>query len=183
MTLTLTFALKIAFLDFVAAGGIVRVSQTHLDIFNATFNPLTTKRKSNRSVQELTIMWSRDGNFDIRKGSLFEPYYFVPIVQFPWEMGQWLTMLFVKIIVQLRFKRGSIKHCHKILYMVLSCRPWWNMVHHAGLLLTILFHGTWLPYLTMVKFILTMVNMIFSSASWGNRNMDIYSYFFKNVST
>ena len=32
MTLTLTFALKIAFLDFVAAGGIVSVSQTHLDI-------------------------------------------------------------------------------------------------------------------------------------------------------
>ena len=33
MTLTLTLKLKIAFLDFVAAGGIPRVSQTHLDIF------------------------------------------------------------------------------------------------------------------------------------------------------
>ena len=33
MTLTLTFALTIAFLDFVAAGGIVSVSQTHLDFF------------------------------------------------------------------------------------------------------------------------------------------------------
>ena len=31
VTLTLTFALKIAFLDFIAAGGIVSVSQTHLD--------------------------------------------------------------------------------------------------------------------------------------------------------
>ena len=31
MTLTLTLALKIAFWDFVAAGGIFRVSQTHLD--------------------------------------------------------------------------------------------------------------------------------------------------------
>ena len=31
VTLTLTFAIKIAFLDFVAAGGIVSVSQTHLD--------------------------------------------------------------------------------------------------------------------------------------------------------
>ena len=31
VTLTLTSALKIAFLDFVAAGGIVSVSQTHLD--------------------------------------------------------------------------------------------------------------------------------------------------------
>ena len=30
----LTFALKIAFLDFVAVGGIVSVSQTHLDIFD-----------------------------------------------------------------------------------------------------------------------------------------------------
>ena len=33
MTLTFTFVLKIAFLDFVAAGGIVSVSQTHLGFF------------------------------------------------------------------------------------------------------------------------------------------------------
>ena len=33
MTLTLTFVLKIAFLDFVAAGGIVSVSQTPLGFF------------------------------------------------------------------------------------------------------------------------------------------------------
>ena len=33
VTLTFTFALKIAFLDFVAAGGIVHVSQTHIDFF------------------------------------------------------------------------------------------------------------------------------------------------------
>ena len=33
VTLTLTFALKIAFFDFDAAGGIVSVSQTHLDFF------------------------------------------------------------------------------------------------------------------------------------------------------
>ena len=33
VTFTLTFALKIAFLDFVAAGGILSVSQTHLEFF------------------------------------------------------------------------------------------------------------------------------------------------------
>ena len=67
MALTLTFALKIAFLDFVAAGGIVSVSQTHLDIsmvkknqteFRSelsvdTINPLlTTKQKQNVTCVE-----------------------------------------------------------------------------------------------------------------------------------
>ena len=55
--------------------------------------------------------------------------------------------------------REWFKHCHKI--SVLWYRPWWNMVHHAGLLLTMVFHlKTWLSYLTMVQFILTMVIMI-----------------------
>ena len=75
-------------------------------------------------------------------------------------MGPWLTMLLVKIMVQPRFNHGS-STVIKFLYMVLRCRPWWNMVHHAGLLLTMVFHGkTWLSYLTMVQFILTMVIMI-----------------------
>ena len=40
---TLTFALKIAFLDFVSAGGIVGVSQTHLDFFCVHFVRRTTQ--------------------------------------------------------------------------------------------------------------------------------------------
>ena len=79
---------------------------------------------------------------------------------YPCEMGPWLTMLLVKIMVQPRFNHGS-STVIKFLYMVLRCRPWWNMVHRAGLLLTMVFHGkTWLSYLTMVQFILTMVIMI-----------------------
>ena len=78
----------------------------------------------------------------------------------PCEMGPWLTMFLVKIMVQPRFNRGS-STVIKFLYMVLRCRPLWNMVHHAGLLLTMVFRGkTWLSYLTMVQFILTMVIMI-----------------------
>ena len=41
LTLTLTFALKRAFLDFVAAGGIVSVSQTHLDFYSSHFRGLS----------------------------------------------------------------------------------------------------------------------------------------------
>ena len=40
MTLILTLKLKIAFLDFVAAGGILRVSQSHLDISLMMLFPL-----------------------------------------------------------------------------------------------------------------------------------------------
>ena len=127
----------------------------------------------------------------------------------PCEMGPWLTMLLVKIMVQPRFNHGS-STVIRFLYMVLWCRPWWNMVHHADLLLTMVFHGkTWLSYLTMVQFLLTMVIMIICWCIMGmqfenwlqdydtftkslaslqcfnviNRKMDIYSYFYTNVST
>ena len=40
---------------------------------------------------------------------------------------------------QTRFNLGS-STVIKFLYMVLWWRPWWNMVHHAGLLLTMVLH-------------------------------------------
>ena len=55
MTLTLTFALKIAFLDFVAAGGIVSVSQTHLDFCLGDWT---------RNISDFTLGRGHNASFD-----------------------------------------------------------------------------------------------------------------------
>ena len=77
MALTLTFALKIAFLDFVAAGGIVSVSQTHLDILILVYSCfIATWATDNLQVYCTKVVKKTRGNDVI----MHPQHIFFPIV-------------------------------------------------------------------------------------------------------